>query len=85
MEYTLGPSLGKQLKLADARGRQVAVVVGPDERARGEVILKDLAARRSVSVARDRSCRREIAGRLQAKAQLDGPFTVQASQPEWSE
>jgi histidyl-tRNA synthetase len=36
-------SLGKQLKLADARAVKVAIVVGPDDRARHEVMLKVLA------------------------------------------
>jgi histidyl-tRNA synthetase len=35
-------ALGKQLKLADARGARLAIVVGPDDRARGEVQFKDL-------------------------------------------
>ena len=43
VEYALSPqTVGKQLKLADARGAQLAAVVGPDERARGEFVLKDL-------------------------------------------
>jgi histidyl-tRNA synthetase len=43
VEYALAPqTLGKQLKLADTRGARFAVVVGPDDRARGEVMLKDL-------------------------------------------
>jgi histidyl-tRNA synthetase len=43
VEYPLNPqALGKQLKLADARKARLAVVLGPDERARGEVVLKDL-------------------------------------------
>jgi histidyl-tRNA synthetase len=43
VEYSLGPqALGKQMKLADARRARLAVVVGPDERARGEVVLRDL-------------------------------------------
>ncbi|MFL5471718.1 MAG: histidine--tRNA ligase [Gemmatimonadales bacterium] len=43
VEYALGPqALGKQLKLADARQAALAVVVGPDERARGQVVLRDL-------------------------------------------
>ena len=42
-EYALGASaLGKQLKQADARGAAWAVVIGPDDRARGEVMIKDL-------------------------------------------
>jgi histidyl-tRNA synthetase len=43
VEYALSPqTVGKQLKLADARRARFAVVVGPDERARGEIVLKDL-------------------------------------------
>ena len=43
VEFPLGhQALGKQLKLADARGARWAVIVGPDDRARGEVQLKDL-------------------------------------------
>jgi histidyl-tRNA synthetase len=45
VEYPLGPqAVGKQMKLADARRARVAVVVGPDERARGELVLRDLRA-----------------------------------------
>jgi histidyl-tRNA synthetase len=52
-EFALGGQpLGKQLKLADARGAAKAVVVGPDERARGEVLLKDFAANTQHAVAR---------------------------------
>jgi histidyl-tRNA synthetase len=43
VEYALSPqALGKQLKLADSRNARLAVVVGPDERARGEIVIKDL-------------------------------------------
>jgi histidyl-tRNA synthetase len=43
VEFSLHPeALGKQLKLADARAARFAVVIGPDDRARGEVQLKDL-------------------------------------------
>jgi len=46
VEYSLGSqAIGKQLKLADARAARLAVVVGPDDRARGEVMVKDLAAK----------------------------------------
>ncbi|MEO8225828.1 MAG: histidine--tRNA ligase [Gemmatimonadota bacterium] len=38
-------NLGRQLKLADARGATLAVVVGPDDRARGEVMVKHLAGK----------------------------------------
>ncbi len=54
-EYSLGPqALGKQLKLADARGARAAVVVGPDDRARGEVVLRDLASKTQQAIPRDR-------------------------------
>jgi histidyl-tRNA synthetase len=53
VEYALAPqAVGKQLKLADTRGARVAVVVGPDDRARGEVMVKDLRGKGQVSVAR---------------------------------
>jgi histidyl-tRNA synthetase len=43
VEYALSPqTVGKQLKLADARRARLAAVIGPDERARGELIVKDL-------------------------------------------
>jgi histidyl-tRNA synthetase len=52
-EYALAPqAVGKQLKLADARGARVAIVVGPDDRARGEVMVKDLREKSQVPVAR---------------------------------
>jgi histidyl-tRNA synthetase len=52
-EYALGHQpVGKQLKLADARGARVAVVIGPDDRARGEVQVKDLAAKSQRAVPR---------------------------------
>jgi histidyl-tRNA synthetase len=53
VEYPLGrQALGKQLKLADARGARWAVVVGPDDRARDEVQLKDLRGQSQRAVAR---------------------------------
>jgi histidyl-tRNA synthetase len=45
VEYPLAETaVGKQLKLAAARAARFAVVVGPDDRARGEVALKDLGS-----------------------------------------
>ncbi len=42
-EYALGQqAVGKQLNLANDRRARFAVVVGPDERGRGEVVIKDL-------------------------------------------
>ncbi|MDQ3426221.1 MAG: His/Gly/Thr/Pro-type tRNA ligase C-terminal domain-containing protein, partial [Gemmatimonadota bacterium] len=54
VEYALSPQpLGKQLRLADARNARLAVVLGPDERARGELVVKDLAAKTQSAVRRD--------------------------------
>jgi histidyl-tRNA synthetase len=53
-EYALGTqAVGKQLKLADARGARAAVVIGPDDRARGEVMVKDLRGQGQEAVQRD--------------------------------
>lgn len=53
VEYALASqALGKQLKQADARGARCAVVIGPDDRARGEVQLKDLAGHRQLAARR---------------------------------
>ena len=53
-EYALGPqAVGRQLKLADARNARLAVVIGPDDRARGEVMVKDLAGKIQRAVRRD--------------------------------
>jgi histidyl-tRNA synthetase len=43
VEYALKPqSVGKQLKLAAARGAPYAVIVGPDERAAGAALVREL-------------------------------------------
>jgi histidyl-tRNA synthetase len=53
VEYALAPqAVGKQLKLADIRGARVAIVVGPDDRARGEVMVKDLRGKGQMAVVR---------------------------------
>jgi histidyl-tRNA synthetase len=52
VEYTLSPqAVGKQLKLADSRKARLAVVVGPDEWGRGEVMIKDLRSGSQEAVA----------------------------------
>jgi histidyl-tRNA synthetase len=52
-EYALGAqAVGKQLKLADARNARFAIVIGPDDRARGEVMVKDLTGKGQESVPR---------------------------------
>jgi histidyl-tRNA synthetase len=56
VEYALSPqAVGKQLKLADARNARLAVVVGPDERARGEILIKDLRSGTQEAIALDSS------------------------------
>jgi histidyl-tRNA synthetase len=45
--------LGKQLKEADQKGAQFALVLGPDELARGEVVVKQLKTGEQRSVPRD--------------------------------
>ncbi len=60
-----GARLGKQLELANARGARLAIVVGPDDRARGDVQLKDLTAQAQESVPQDRiveRCRQLLRG-----------------------
>ncbi len=52
VEFALrADGVGKQLKLADARKAAFAIVIGPDDRARGEVQLKDLRAKTQRAVA----------------------------------
>jgi histidyl-tRNA synthetase len=54
VEYGLTElTLAKQLQLANARRARWAVLVGPDERARGVVILKDLEGKTQIEVPRD--------------------------------
>ncbi len=64
VEYALNAqAVGKQLKLADARHAPIVVVIGPDERARGEVLIKDLAAKSQTAVRRE-----QIVARLTGSA-----------------
>jgi histidyl-tRNA synthetase len=50
--YPQADRLPKQLKYADRQGIPLAVIVGPEEAAAGEVTLKDLRARTQERVAR---------------------------------
>jgi histidyl-tRNA synthetase len=54
VETALDPrdKLGKQLKYADRKGIPYALVLGPDELARGEVVIKDLRSGEQRAVAR---------------------------------
>jgi len=51
VEYALSlQPVGKQLKLADAREARFAVLIGPDDRAKGEVVIKDLRTKEQASI-----------------------------------
>lgn len=53
VEFALGhQAVGKQLKLADARHARFAVVIGPDDRDKDQVVLKDLAAKGQMPIGR---------------------------------
>jgi len=68
VEYGLGAqAVGKQLKLADARNTRLAVLIGPDDRARGEVMVKDLRAKSQEAVPRDRVVERLSRGMVEAR------------------
>jgi histidyl-tRNA synthetase len=52
VEYALSSqAVGKQLKLADSRNARLAVVIGPDERKRDEIMIKDLRSGSQESVS----------------------------------
>lgn len=66
-EYALRvDGLGKQLKLADAREAALALVIGPDDRARGEVQLKDLR-RKTQAPVRQQDLVSEVKKQLAAR------------------
>jgi histidyl-tRNA synthetase len=55
VEYALTTgAVGKQLRLADARNARAALVIGPDDRARGQVMFKDLRGQGQEPVDRAR-------------------------------
>src|SRR5207244_9958419 len=47
-------SVGQQLKYADKRGSPCAVIQGPDEKAKGEVQIKDLILGAALTDTKDR-------------------------------
>jgi histidyl-tRNA synthetase len=53
--YPEADKLGKQLKYASARGVPFVVVIGEDERARGEVALKNLKTGTQRTIRREQS------------------------------
>ncbi len=53
VEYPLSHSaVGKQMKIANARRAPYAVMIGPDERADGSVVLRDLSTGEQRTLAR---------------------------------
>jgi histidyl-tRNA synthetase len=53
VEYSLSTgAVGKQLTLANSRGAALAIVIGPDDRIRGEVQVKHLAAKDQQAISR---------------------------------
>ena len=51
--YPTSAKLGKQFKYADRIGARIAMVLGPDEIASGQVSIKDLATREQTNIARE--------------------------------
>ena len=60
--------LGKQFKYAASRGVRFVTVVGADERARGEVTLKNMVSGEQVSVSRA-----DVGQRIRSSGRADGP------------
>jgi histidyl-tRNA synthetase len=68
VEYALAPqAVGKQLKLADTSGARLAIVIRPDDRARGEVMVKDLRGGEQMPVRRA-SVREHVLGMVRGTA-----------------
>jgi histidyl-tRNA synthetase len=66
--YTGTGKMGDQFKYADRRGAAIAVIEGGDERARGEVTLKDLAL--GAELAKSVESRAEWVGTRQAQTSV---------------
>jgi histidyl-tRNA synthetase len=56
--YPQADKLGKQLKFGDRTGAKIAVLLGPDEIAAGEVTLKDLRTGNQETISRSNSAKR---------------------------
>src|SRR6185295_7026398 len=68
-ELYLGPGkFGAQMKYADKRGSPCAVIQGGDEKAKGEVQIKDLILGATISAIKDRDA--------YLKAKADSQFAV---------
>jgi histidyl-tRNA synthetase len=66
--YVGNGKMGDQFKYADKRGAAIAIVEGPDERAKGEVTLKDLAL--GAELAKSVESRAEWTATRQAQASV---------------
>ncbi len=64
--------IGQQLKYADKRGSPCAVIQGPDEKAKGEVLIRDLIAGSAPSDIKDRD--------EYLKKQAEAQFAVKESE-----
>ena len=55
VEIALDPAekLGRQFKHADRRGIPLAIIIGPDEQARGEIVIRDMGSGEQRSIKRD--------------------------------
>ncbi|MGH7518353.1 MAG: histidine--tRNA ligase [Gemmatimonadales bacterium] len=83
VEYALAhQALGKQLKLADARRARFAVVIGPDDRARGEVVVRDLEVKSQASVSRLAAAERLTAALRQDEPRRREEHKGTAASPE---
>ena len=66
--YPEPDKLGKQFKYAASRGVKFVTILGTDERARGEVTLKNMVSGEQVSVSRA-----EVATYAVTAVRVDGP------------
>ncbi len=53
--YPAPDKLGKQFKYADRIGARIAMILGPDEIANGQVSIKDLSTREQTNIAREKA------------------------------
>lgn len=65
-------SLKAQMKAANRRGAKLVVVVGPDERARGQVVVKDFRSSDEVTLDDDDGLAAALRARLEAGASEAG-------------
>jgi len=74
--YPEADKLGKQFKYAGARGVPFVAIVGDDERARGEVAIKDMRSGEQTAMPAD-----QAAGFVRRKATAENADNAEPSQP----